>query len=82
MLRIKQTNSLDFSTAWSTSPHHLPILPLNPFFMKFRGPQAPNNRPQETMVCPHAVGVFPKTAKSLLDRFDRRGLFCPFMEAE
>ena len=40
MLRIKQTNGLDFSTALPTSPRRLPILPLCPFFMKFRGPQA------------------------------------------
>jgi len=52
MLRIKQTNSLDFSTAWSTSPRRLPILPLNAFFMKFRGPQALNNRRRKPIVCP------------------------------
>jgi hypothetical protein len=40
MLRIKQTDGLDFSTALPTSPRRLPILPPYPFFMKFRGPQA------------------------------------------
>jgi hypothetical protein len=51
VLRIKQTNGLDFSTALPTSPSPLPILPPRPFFMKFRGPQALSNRPPKTMVC-------------------------------
>jgi len=29
MLRIKQTNGLDFSMLLTTSPHRLPILPFN-----------------------------------------------------
>jgi len=43
VLRIKQRNGLDFSTALPTSPRRLPILSY-PFFMKFRGPQALSNR--------------------------------------
>src|ERR1039458_2977675 len=51
VLRIKQTNGLNFSTALPTSPRRLPILPLGLFFMKFRGPQALSNRRQKTIVC-------------------------------
>ena len=54
VLRIKQTNNLNFSTANPTSP--LPPLPGCQFFMKFRGPKAHPNRPQETMVCPTLDG--------------------------
>src|ERR1035437_9536165 len=45
MLRIKQTDGLNFSTALPTSPRRTPILSPYPFFMKFRGPQALSNRP-------------------------------------
>jgi hypothetical protein len=51
VLRIKQTNGLNFSTALPTSPRRLPILPLGLFFMKFRGPQALSNRRRKTIVC-------------------------------
>ena len=43
MLRIKQTDGLNFATALPTSPRRLPILPLCPFFMEFRGP-SPTDR--------------------------------------
>jgi hypothetical protein len=60
VLRIKQTNGLDFSTALPTSPSPLPILPPRPFFMKFRGPQALSNRPRKTMV--RATAAKPRCA--------------------
>jgi len=70
MLRIKQVNGLDFSTAFPTSPRRLPILPLSPFFMKFLGPQALPNRSHTTMSCPTGssflditVVAIPKTVK-------------------
>jgi hypothetical protein len=45
MLRIKQANSLNFSTVPSTSPT-LAFIMMPPcrFFMKFRGPKAHANR--------------------------------------
>jgi hypothetical protein len=52
MLRIKQTSSLDLSTALPISPRRPSILPLGTFFMKFCGPQALGNRPQKAMVRP------------------------------
>jgi hypothetical protein len=53
VLRIKQTNGLNISTAKTTSPAHaFVMMPLWQFFMKFRGPKAHPNRPQKTMVCP------------------------------
>ena len=45
MLRIKQANSLNFSTVPSTSPTPASVMmPLCRFFMKFRGPKAHTNR--------------------------------------
>jgi hypothetical protein len=45
MLRIKQANSLNFSTVPSTSPTPASVMmPLCRFFMKFRGPKAHSNR--------------------------------------
>jgi hypothetical protein len=41
VLRIKQTIGINFSTALSTSPRRVPILPRCPFFMKLRGPAGP-----------------------------------------
>jgi hypothetical protein len=58
VLRIKQTNGLNFSTALPTSPRRLPILPLGLFFMKFRGPQALSNRRRKTIVCATKAGYF------------------------
>jgi hypothetical protein len=53
MLRIKQTNSLNISTASPTSPAHaFVMMPLSEFFMKFRGPKALSNRRQKPIVCP------------------------------
>jgi hypothetical protein len=63
MLRIKQTNGLDFSTAMPTSPtppSQSPTSRLVLFFMKFRGPQALSNRPQKAMVCPTMAGLKPR----------------------
>jgi len=57
MLRIKQANGFDFSTALPTSPRRLLILSHYAFFMKFRGPQALSNRPQTTMACPTKQAV-------------------------
>jgi hypothetical protein len=51
VLRIKQTNGLNFATALPTSLRRFPILTrryIEPFFMKFRGPQAP---PKQTRKC-------------------------------
>jgi len=51
VLRIKQTNGLNFATALPTSLRRFPILTrryIEPFFMKFRGPQAP---PKQTTKC-------------------------------
>src|SRR5664280_3492495 len=54
VLRIKQANGLNISTAKTTSPAHaFVMMPLCEFFMKFRGPQAHPNRPQKTMACPN-----------------------------
>jgi metal-dependent amidase/aminoacylase/carboxypeptidase family protein len=56
VLRIKQTNGLNISTAKTTSPAHaFVMMPLWQFFMKFRGPAAHPNRPQKAMVCPTPV---------------------------
>jgi hypothetical protein len=53
MLRIKQTNGLNISTANTTSPAHaFVMMPLCEFFMKFRGPKAHSNRPQKTVPVP------------------------------
>jgi hypothetical protein len=53
MLRIKQTNGLDFSTVMPTSPSPpSPFCQPAQFFMKFHGPQALYNRRQKTIVCP------------------------------
>ena len=48
MFRIKQANSLDLSTALTTSPRR-----FSQFFMKFRGPQAHPNRPHKNDGLPH-----------------------------
>ena len=56
MLRIKQTNGLDFSTVKPTSPRRLSILSRGRFFMKFRGPKALSNRRRKTIVCPTLNG--------------------------
>jgi hypothetical protein len=48
VLRIKQTNGLNFATALPTSLRRFPILTrryIEPFFMKFRGPQGRKTLP-------------------------------------
>src|ERR1035441_5054381 len=66
MFRIKQTNSLDFSTALPTSPRRYPHSATPHFFMKFRGPQALPNRPRNAMVRPTSTYGFQRLRAGLL----------------
>jgi len=57
VLRIKQTNGLNFATALPTSLRRFPILTrryIEPFFMKFRGPQAPPKQATKNDGLPHS----------------------------